>query len=171
MIPNVSHESRTNSTRAHPKPGTPDGVPWARCPWPSVGHVSALPGVAEFSWFQLRVLWAFKTSCAAIEMTPQKREHMQPWVFEAYSLYILYLYFLFTDSYDASYFRVTPNQWHVRFKSSSRQIQPKPPVLPQASQCQNLPNGSLPPRSYLLWINNLILGMIQKLSFTGGVHI
>ena len=89
---NVSHESRTNSTRLmFTRAGTPDGVPWARCPWPSFGHVSALPGVAEFSWFQLRVLWAFKTSCAAIEMTPQKREHMQPWVFEAYSLYFFLL--------------------------------------------------------------------------------
>ena len=86
MIPNVSHESRTNST-----PGTPDGVPWARCPWPSVGHVSALPAVAEFSWFQLRVVWASKTSCATIEMTPQKMEHMQPWVFEAYT--VVYIHF------------------------------------------------------------------------------
>ena len=67
---------------------------------------------------------------------------------------------------------MTPNQWHVRFKSSWRQIQSEPPALTQASLCQNLPHGpiSLPPRSYLLWINNLILGMIQKLSFTGCVH-
>ena len=94
------------------------------------------------------------------------------WLKHIVYIYI-YLHVLFTDSYDASCFRVTPNQWHVRFKSSWRQMQSKPTAQTQASLCQNLPHGprSLPPRSYLLWISNLILGMIQKLSFTGCVHI
>ena len=82
----VSHESRTNSTRAHPQTWDTGRSAVSKVP---LAFLWARLCAARRCWILLvsaaRVLWAFKTSCATIEMTPQKREHMQPWVAEAYS--------------------------------------------------------------------------------------
>ena len=108
-------------------------------PWPSVGHVSALPDVVEFSWKAARV------SCALIQNLCHRWNDRTEGVEHSY----YYRCVMFSSG-----FRMTPNHpnhWHVRFKSSWRHMQSTPPALTPASLCQNLSVASWYPDACWSW--------------------